>query len=472
MIDLFNYLNEHMICEDEFVGSSDKAIYKRLAQHKWNHITDAAKEKHKKKYSGIPKNTVNLIKWFKESNGEILKEEDEILPRSKWNQLEQVGEIENSLMSPHKWTYFDYICKNPRPKKNKILVVLECSNSKPYCQDNSKKWYFSRFRSFADFACGAYGIVPEEYSQMYPVRMDEWAHSDESESVAFKYNLISCNRGYKYIKEMGYEKVIVYFQNPAPEEFMKWMKNMPGMEDKLIFVINEALFKKVSKNHPNFHDNWGLITTRMMLMPEAHEAFMKAMKSCLDGEDLERFKEIEKLIKDDDKTGQKKWIEETNEKFEIEPYKPEVTGWPKKLKQSEIPLHTYTSDVTREQVDEYKSWLKKWAEKQDKKEIDEDTKFATERLLFTPLDLLIDMYGLGEDKPNKQDIDALYWNMMKAIEEVADEIGVERLNLDKYGRYKYLWVFSRCLKEKSRKEMIKYSDKVGLSQFYQNPLKR
>ena len=199
MIDLFNYLNEHMICEDEFVGSSDKAIYKRLAQHKWNHITDEAKEKHKKKYPGIPKNTVNLIKWFKESNGEILKEEDEILPRSKWNQLEQVGEIENSLMSPHKWAYFDYICKNPRPKKNKILVVLECSNSKPYCQDNSKKWYFSRFRSFADFACGAYGIVPEEYSQMYPVRMDEWAHSDESESVAFKYNLISCNRGYKYI---------------------------------------------------------------------------------------------------------------------------------------------------------------------------------------------------------------------------------------------------------------------------------
>ena len=62
--------------------------------------------------------------------------------------------------------------------------------------------------------------------------------------------------------------------------------------------------------------------------------------------------------------------------------------------------------------------------------------------------------------------------MMKAIEEVADEIGVERLNLDKYERYKYLWVFSRCLKVKKRKEMIKYSDKVGLSQFYQNPLKR
>jgi hypothetical protein len=471
MISLYDYLDD-LICEDEFVGSSDRAIYKRLAQHKWNHIPTSTQEKHKKKYPGIPDNANKLIAWFKESNGKILKKEDEIISRGEWNQLEQVGEIENSLMSPHKWSYFDFICQNPREKKNKILVVLECSNSKPYCQDSSKQWYFSRFRSFADFACGAYGIVPEEYSQLYPVRMDEWAHSDESESVAFKYNLISCNRGYKYIKAMGYEKVIVYFQNPAPEEFMKWMKKMPGMEDKLIFVINEALFKKVSKNHPGFRDNWGLITTRMMGMPEAHEAFMKAMKSCLSGEDLERFKEIEKLIKDDDKSGQKKWCEETNQKFNIKPYLPHELGWPKKMSSKDIPNYTYTSHVTQKQVDEYVSWLKDWADKQNKKEIGDDFDFAKERLLFTPLDLLIDMYNLGPDKPSKLDIDELYWNMMKALEDVADEIGIERLNLDKYGRYKYLWVFSRCLKEKSRKEMIKYSDKVGLSQFYQNPLKR
>lgn len=460
------------IFEDKYVGDSDTAIYKRLAQHKWNHIPSATQEKHKKKFPGIPGNTSQLVKWFKESNGRICKAEDEIISRSDWNQLEQIGEIENSLMSPHKWTYFDYICKNPREKKNKILTVLECSNSKPYCQDNSKKWYFTRFRSFTDFACGAYGIVPEEYSQLYPVRMDEWAHIDESESVAFKYNLISCNRGYKYIKEMGYEKVIVFFQNPDPEEFMRWMKNMPGMEDKLIFVVNENLFKKVSKNHPSFNDHRGLITTRLMAMPETHDAYMRALKKCLSGEDLERFKEIEKLVKDEDKSGQKKWCEETNEKFNISPYLTHKPGWECKLNKSEIPLHSYDSDVTKEQVAEYKKYLISWAKEQNEKKIDKDTKWEKERLIFTPLDLLIDKYKLGPKNPNKQDIDVLYWNMMKAIEEVKDEIKVSYLNIDKYERYKYLWVFDRVKEVIKQEDLIKYSDKVGLSQFYQNPLKR
>lgn len=467
MIDLSKY-----ICEDVNVGSSDRAIYKRLAQHKWNHITDAAREKHKKKYPGIPDKDSALIKWFKDKNGRILKSEDEIISRDDWNQLEQVGEIENSLMSPHKWTYFEYICQNPRPKKNKILTVMECSNSKPYCQDSSKKWYFSRFRSFTDFACGAYGIVPEEYSQLYPVRMDEWAHSDESESVAFKYNLISCNRGYQYIKAMGYEKVIVFFQNPAPEEFMKWMKNMKGMEDKLIFVVNESLRNEIKKNHPGLGKNDGLVIQRLVLMPETHFAYMRALKKCLSGEDLERFKEIEKLVKDEDKAGQKKWCEETDAKFDIKPYMTDVTGWEKKMSRNEIPLHTYDSDVTKKQVDEYKSWLKNWAKEQSEKEIDEKTKWEEERLMFTPLDLLIDMYKLGEKNPKKLDIDKLYWNMMKAIEDVKDEIGVVNLNLDKYGRYRYLWVFKRVFDYMKKDDMIKYSDKVGWSQFYQNPLKR
>lgn len=144
-----------LILEDVHVGSSDKSIYKRLAQHKWNHMETANKkgiERAKKDYPGIPDDDNQLIKWFKDSNGKLVSDKLEIIHRKDWNMLEQVGEIESSLMSPHKWTFFDYICKNPH-KKNKVLVVLECCNSKPYCQDSAKKWYFSRFRSFCDFSC-------------------------------------------------------------------------------------------------------------------------------------------------------------------------------------------------------------------------------------------------------------------------------------------------------------------------------
>lgn len=460
-----------IINEDVYVGSSDKSLYKRLARHKWNHKKTDARRQILKNYPGLPENTTNLIKWFKESNGRLVPNDLEIIKRDDWNQLEQIGEIENSLMSPHKWTYFDYICKNPH-KKNKILVVFECSNSKPYCRDVSKKWYFSRFRSFCDFACGAYGIVPIEYSQLYPVRMDEWAHTGESESVAFKYNLISCNRGYQYIKAHDYEKVIVCFQNPGPEEFMKWMKNMPGMEDKLIFVVDKKLEEEIGKNHPGLTKQGGLITIRLMTMPETHKRFMNAVEKCLSGDDLERFKELKKLIEDEDKTGQKKWIAKTNAELDIQPYVSHKPGWECKLNKEDIPFHTYDSDVTEKQVKEYKSWLKDWAEKQNKKEITDNTDYHKERILFTPLDLLIDMYKLGPENPEKLDIDKLYWNMMKALEETGDELGFQRLNIDKYGRYKYLWICSKALKHKSKKEFIKISDKIGLSQFKQNVLKR
>lgn len=471
---LTDFIVKELLLEDKFVGSSDNAIYKRLAQHKWNHINKDIQRKviDSGEYPGIPDNSSSLIKWFKEANGRLVKDKDEIIKRKDWNQLEQVGEIENSLMSPHKWTYFEYICKNPREKQNKVLTVLECSNSKPYCQDSAKKYYFKRFRSFTDFACGAYGIVPEEYSQLYPVREDEWAHSDESESVAFKYNLISCNRGYNYIKTMGYEKVIVFFQNPAPEEFMKWMKNMEGMEDKLIFVVTENLRKEIRKNHAGFRNNEGLLTTRLVQMPETHDAFVRALKKCLDGEDLERLLELEKLMKDGSKSEVEKWCEETNKKFNIEPYETFKPGWPCKLTKNEIPMHTYTSDVTQKQVDEYKEWLREWGREQLDKEVTKDTDFAKERLLFTPLDLLIDMYELKESNPQKLDIDKLYWNMMKALEEMQKELEIERLYEDKYGRYKYLWVFKKCYEVKEKKQMMDYSDDVGLSQIWQNPLDR
>lgn len=470
MLSIYDIISK-IINEDVHVGSSDKSLYKRLAQHKWNHISAAAREKLKKKYPGIPKNVNKLIKWFRESNGRLVPDELEIIKRDDWNQLEHIGEIENSLMSPHKWTYFDYICKNPS-KKNKILVVLECSNSKPYCQDNAKKWYFSRLRSFCDFACGAYGIVPEEYSQLYPVRHDEWAHSDESESVAFKYNLISCNRGYQYIKASQYEKVIVFFQNPAPEEFMKWMKNMPHMKDKLIFVVDKGLRELIKKNHPGLAKSEGLVTQRLMLMPETHIAIINALKKCLEGDELERLKELEKLVKDDDKNGQKKWIEKTNAEFDIKPYETHEPGWECKLNKSEIPYHTYDSEVEDKIVKEYCDWLKDWAEKQNKKEITDNTDYYKERILFTPLDLLIDMYKLGPENPNKQDIDKLYWNMMTALEKMADKLGFERLNLDKYGRYRYLWIYKHAFDHMSRKEFIEIADEIGLSQFKQNVLKR
>lgn len=305
---------------------------------------------------------------------------------------------------------------------------------------------------------------------LYPVREDEWAHSEESESLAFKYNLVSCNRGYQYIKAMDYDHVIVFFQNPAPEEFLKWMANMPNMKDKLHFVVTKQLMTKLKRKYPQFGN--GLIVTRLVNLPDTHEAFMNILKKCLTGEDLDRFKEVEKIIKDDDKSALKQWINDTNEKFDIQPYKTDEPGWENKLKRSEIPYHTYTSDLEDKTVNQYCKWLEKWSDDRKNVKITDKTDFYKERIIFTPLDLLIDMYELGPKNPEKLDIDKLYWNMMKALEKSADKLGFERLNLDKYGRYKYLWIYKHAFDHMSKEEFIKYSDKIGLSQFEQNVLER
>lgn len=473
MTSLSEYLNERVddiILEDKYVGSSDKAIYARLAQHKYNHLTPQRQETAKKNYPGIPNNKDAMVKWFKETNGKLVPKNLEIIPRSKWNQLEQVGEIESSLMSPDKWTYFEYICKNPR-KTNKILTILECSNSKPYCQDQSKQMYFDRYRWLTDFACGAYGVVPEEYSQLYPVREDEWAHSDESESVALKYNIVSANRGIEYLKTMGYEHIIVFFQNPAPEEFVRWMEADDWLKSRVHYICDSQLRSLVKKNHPGLGKNDGLLTQRLVLVKETQDKFERTLKKLIGKEDREKLNEYTKLRKADDKTGMQKWEDAINKEYGIEPYE---TDKPLecKLKKSEIPYHDRTSDIEQKLQKEYKSYIKKFVEVRKSKEISKDTNLYKQRLVFTPLDLLVDKYELGKNNPYLKEIDKKYWNMMKAIEDVASEYELDRVNKDKYGRYDYLWTFKSVIKEFGKDELIKYCDKEGLSQFDQDPKER
>ena len=142
------------------------------------------------------------------------------------------------------------------------------------------------------------------------------------------------------------------------------------------------------------------------------------------------------------------------------------------MDKSEIPNHTYTSDIEKSILNDYEVYLKEFAQKRKEMEITDDTDFYKERLVFSPLDLLIDRYELGPNNARFKDIDKRYWNMMKAIENVADEIGVSRVNKDKYRRYNYLWKFDRLNDFKNKQEIMDYCDKEGLSQFNKNPLKQ
>ena len=434
---------------------NDKEVIIKLAQYKLNHSPHTRKQY--KKYIGesysVNSDTEKIYDFALNNLPSIPNDSDEIIKREDWNIPEHFGEIENSLMSPQKWTFFDYIYTNPR-QKNKILVVLECSNSKPYCQDTSKQWFFKRFRSWCDFACGAYGIVPEEYSMLYPVREDEWSHSKESESVAFQYSLVSCNRGYQYIKEMGYEHVIVLFQSPGPEEFMRWMENIPDRGFQIHFVLDETFRRNTYKKYPQF-GNYGMFLTRLMQLMDLKLRFVDTLKKCLSGDELTRLEGLEGMIRNNDKKGVNKWIRKTNKLYNIKPYNPTVPSFPTQIN---IPTHTTTSDLDESMITVYMDWIRGWVKKDENKL----------RVAFSPLNLLTDLYNLSPTNPVISNIDKSYWNMVEAMKRIQNEVGIEIIHKDKYNRHDYLWTFSSIFNHISRDKLMRRCDVKGLSQFFKN----
>ena len=61
----------------------------------------------------------------------MLDEKDEVISRDQWDLDGLVGETEKQLFHPHYEILKDYIFKHHQ-RKHDILVIFECSNSKPY----------------------------------------------------------------------------------------------------------------------------------------------------------------------------------------------------------------------------------------------------------------------------------------------------------------------------------------------------
>ena len=123
--------------------------------------------------------------------------------------------------------------------------------------------------------------------------------------MEYKYHLVSCNRGLDYIKSQGYEKVIVFFQNPQPEKFMHWLENTGELDCEFLYVVTKDHVAKVKKEYPQLGP--GLIITRMVNNKLTQKRYAKLLKSCLSGDDLKRFEELEKVMKNDDKASLEEW---------------------------------------------------------------------------------------------------------------------------------------------------------------------
>lgn len=290
MIGLLNYINEAV-----GKGISDEALLYRLGKYKYEWKNSATQENIKKKYHLSSNFRKGIINWMRDVSAPFLDPKDEVIPRSQWDLDAFQGTSVDILDHPHNKKLIDYIFKN-HEKKHNILVILQCSNSKPYIENRVFKT-FNPYEEFADFvfACEC-GIVPPKFSNYYPCRYTEWNHMEESEDEAKAL----CDREkrltLKFKKEFGYDKVIILMQNEDQQGFYRDMfdNNEEGSKDWMKILIDDNYRKELADG--KFDGNKGLAITRLLLAVETKKKLERELRKHLDGEELERFNKVVKEL--------------------------------------------------------------------------------------------------------------------------------------------------------------------------------
>lgn len=261
---------------------SDDSIYYRLAKNMWawkfkggGHGASNVINKYKITKSN-PR--AGLIRWFKDNYPPIPKASKEVIPRSQWDMNALVGQTENQIMYKAYDEIVKYHLKHP-DKRHDILMILECSNKKPYNDDSSKIRWMRMFDNYCDFANADYGLIPYAYCEYYPYRYDEWDHYAEGEYGSWWYRECSKINFKQVMDAWGYKRCVVVMQNAHPRQFLMDIKknNLFGWGDRMEIVTDDAFYKKMEKKYSGTFGNKGLLITRMMNLPETVVGAMKAV---------------------------------------------------------------------------------------------------------------------------------------------------------------------------------------------------
>jgi hypothetical protein len=186
----------------------------------------------------------------------------------------------------------------------------------------------------------------------------------------------------------------------------------------------------------------GLLIQRLLTQPYTRESYRRALKKCLNGDDVKKFEKLVDLIKNEkpDK------VKEYNKELGWEPidYLHGISG---------VKFKRLTQDtaVTKSKVNDYKSFIEK--ELEDIKSFDEKPEKYYENSIYnTALDWLLKYF---DGKPIK-DPDTEYWNMRAALDDVN--------SLGNFGDYCY-YIKDVCDKHNIKiKHLEEEADKLKLIQ--------
>ena len=441
---------------------SDDAVYYTISMHKYKRPQVKPywdKDYNIKNLSGSDKRKA-LIKAIKDNTAKILQDQRELIPRKYWDLTSLIGETEKQLMSQDYYTMMKYMRENNK-KQHDVLTIFECSNDKPYCDMSvRKRLYLDKYRAFTDCCCAAFGVVPLEYSMFYPFRFDEWDHAAEKEDIAEKYSWVSKCRFLSYFKAMGYKKCVVAMQYLPAQNFLYeiWRDNINNAKDWMYIVNTPEQFKKYcDKLLPKFHNNKGMVITRLQTNPMFYERYQRLLKKCLDKDQQRDFDELLEILDIESQTEYKEKLKEFNKKHNVEPY--DVHGG----SDDTLKLRPFKSDIDRDKVDNYKEYFKKFLENVPK-EYDsalEDEKYHKHFIIFSILDVLMKRW----DKKILEDIDVEYYNLKKAMEEILSN------NKDYVKLDWFIYCYKPLVDELGLEKVQRYTDKLGMTQFNDSRIK-
>lgn len=301
------YIDPEYSVDNAGDNTSDDALLYRVGFYNLNWKPKESQEKIIKKYNIRGDHfRQGIIQWQREASYPLLPDDLEIVHRKDWELDILNGVSLDALYHKHYTMWFDNMYKNYKPK-HKVLTVFECSNKKPYCYTQVNKYYVLRFAEFTDFASIAYGIIPWDFTNMYPVRWDEWDHYSEDPYMAYCYAEATKKGILEFHKRFPeYEKIIFVCQNNKPQRPANelWEDNTDNFRDWAVILTDDDFRKSLRRSFkPDDRGGEGIMIQRTLILAftkkkyaellakqykdqETKDLIMKRL--CMDGRECEQ----------------------------------------------------------------------------------------------------------------------------------------------------------------------------------------
>lgn len=414
MITLFEHISKILepstyISESKKVLSDDSLRY-ILGVHWLGGIEPNRAKEYVKKYHITKENhRQKIISMVKQRMAPIIKQSEEVIPRSKWDLDSLVGETELQLMNPH---YYEAANKMlDRKPKHPILTLFQCSAIKPYYENkNWSKLYMDWAHEWSDAACISNpGIVLWDYSDKYPYRYDEWSIPAEKTlkeilNMTHKYRIVNMCRFIRMMRKLKYEHVFVMIPNPMKDWIFEQIikHDIDGLGDKIKLVITEQIRKEAKKGNEHMG---GLVNSRIGGWGGPKKHYISLLRKYAKPKDKDHFDEVtkEQLAKVNHKNEALEMGDMWDEIFEREYITESVKRPEYKIKDitaSEVLKTFKNSDTIQKRME-------------DKGRVDKgENRLFYKSYYWSLLDIIL--YVL--DGNLVEDIDKLYWDLKDVID--------------------------------------------------------